>query len=44
MKTVTVHINKPSSRLLENLRKLREDKELRKQQMRAEWAKYFPKK
>ncbi len=44
MKTSTLHIDNPSSRLLNNLRKLREEKEMRKEQMRAEWAKYFPKK
>lgn len=44
MKTITVHIAKPSSRLLDNLNKLREEKEARKELLRSEWTKYFPKK
>jgi len=44
MKTVTVHIKKPSNHLLNNLNKLREEKDLRKEQLRSEWSKYFPKK
>ena len=44
MKTATLHIEKPSTRLLNNLNKLREKKEARKEQMRSEWSKYFPKK
>ena len=41
MKTSTIHINKPSDRLLGNLRDLRKAKEERKEQMRSDWAKYF---
>ena len=44
MKNSTIHIDKPSDRLLDNLRNLRKAKEERKEQMRSDWAKYFPKK
>jgi hypothetical protein len=44
MKTSTLHIDKPSDRLLDNLRNLRKAKEERKEQMRIDWNKYFPKK
>ncbi len=44
MKTATLHIEKPSDRLLDNLRNLRKAKELRKEEMRSDWTKYFPKK
>lgn len=43
MKTVTLHIEKPSVRLLDNLNKLRKEKEARKEQLRSDWSKYFPK-
>ena len=44
MKMVTLHIDKPSVRLLDNLNKLRAQKNERKEQLRSEWSKYFPKK
>jgi len=42
MKTSTIYyIDKPSDRLLENLRNLLKAKEENKKQMRSDWTKYF---
>lgn len=44
MKTSTLHIKKPSDGLLQLVRKIQADKEVRQEDMKANWNKYFPKK
>ncbi|MDN3671654.1 hypothetical protein QWY99_01060 [Flavobacterium branchiarum] len=44
MKTSTTHITKPSSNLLQLVRKIQADKEVRQEDLKANWSKFFPKK
>ena len=44
MKTSTVHIEKPSKGLLELVRKIQAEKEVRQEEIKANWNTYFPKK
>lgn len=44
MKTSTVHIEKPSKGLLELVRKIQAEKEVRQEEIKANWNNYFPKK
>lgn len=44
MKTSTLHIEKPSDKLLALVRKIQADKEASQADMKANWNKYFPKK
>jgi hypothetical protein len=44
MKTETLIIDNPSKSLLELVRKLRDDKEINREEIRKNWDKYFPKK
>jgi hypothetical protein len=44
MKTTVVHINKPSSKLLELMRELRTEKEDAQNEIKNKWNTYFPEK
>jgi hypothetical protein len=44
MKAKTLVIENPSDSLLKFVRKLRDDKEINREEIRKNWDKYFPKK